>query len=261
MKEWCEGVNACEVVNEKGTWFWLKAKWQWYVRRRCVITAKSCRMCRCDGKHEGGHSAEQRRRQMTRRRKKEERGDVCMKVMDPWVCEGVKAGEVEGGRCEVMYEHERQNLCTESKKRKKGKGGKGEKGRKWGCKAMRKGHKNTAVYCEERGKRQLWHDPEMRVSKSEMNTPAAHARQTRTWKYGLYAWYCCWKEDGMRQKGDWVCEYQLCHMSWWCVTLDVMEEFFACVMVWMCCAWLWKVCIWDARCSDEACFPQFVKMC
>ena len=68
----------------------------------------------------------------------------------------MKEGEVEGGRCDVMYEHERQNLCTESKKRKKGKGGKRErKGRKRGCKAMRKGHKNTAVYCEERGKRQL----------------------------------------------------------------------------------------------------------
>ena len=46
------------------------------------------------------------------------------------MCEGVKAGEVEGGRCEVMYEHERQNLCTESKKRKKGKGGKGRERQK-----------------------------------------------------------------------------------------------------------------------------------
>ena len=59
--------------------------------------------------------------------------------------------------------------------------------------------------------------------KSEMSTDAAYARQGHV---NEWVWVLCMVllkgKKEWRKKENWVCEYQLCNMSWWCVILHVL---------------------------------------
>ena len=63
--------------------------------------------------------------------------------------------------------------------------------------------------------------PEMRVSKSEMSTPADHPRQEQTHE-SMGCANGIVEEKMEWGKRKWVCEYQLDHMNWWCVILDAL---------------------------------------